>query len=243
MTLWNPPYYECLHERAGFTGVKDLLGWWFPAKELNWELPAAYARHAERARAKQEITFRDMNPKDFDREAGLAWEVYNEAWEDNWGFVPFSRKEFDYLCKDLKQIVDPHFAFAAEVNGEPAGIALALPDYHEIFKRIPNGRLLPTGIFKLLTGAKKLHTARVFALGVKKEHRTRGIFALFLDEFMRRGRTYGMTGAEASWILDDNVLMNRPLESIGARPYRRWRIYERPLGGASSAPRATGGVG
>jgi hypothetical protein len=146
-----------------------------------------------------------------------------------------SKPEFDHLGKDLKQIVDPHFAFAAEVDGEPAGIAIAVPDYNEIFKRIPSGRLFPTGIFKLLTGAKRLHTARIIVLGVKKEHRTRGIFALFLDEFMRRGKKYGMTGGEASWVLEDNILMSRPLESIGARPYRRWRIYERPLG-APDAP-------
>jgi hypothetical protein len=126
------------------------------------------------------------------------------------------------------------------VNGEPAGIAIAIPDYHRIFKRIPNGRLLPTGIFKLLTGAKKLNTTRVMVLGVKREFRTRGIFALFLDEFFRRARQYGLEGGEASWVLEDNVLMNRPLETIGARPYRRWRIYERPLGGAAS-PHPAGG--
>jgi hypothetical protein len=238
MTTWNPEYYRCLMERAGFETVKDLLGWWVPAAEIDWRLPEVYARHAERARAKTNVTFRDLDPKQFDREMALCWDVYNSAWEENWGFIPMSRAEFDHLGKDIKQIVDPRFAFAAEVDGEPAGIAVAVPDYNEIFKRIPNGRLLPTGIFKLLTGKKKLHTARVLVLGVKKEHRTRGIFALFLDEFMRRGRAYGLTGGEASWVLDDNVLMNRPLEAIGARPYRRWRIYERPLG---AAPRGRAG--
>ena len=239
MTTWNPSYYEPLVEGAGFAPVKELVGWWHPSKDYDYGLPAVYAKVAERARKKDAITFREMNPKDFAREAALAWDVYNSAWENNWGFVPMGKAEFDHLCKDLQQIVDPHFAIAAEVNGEPAGMAIALPDYHHIFKRIPNGRLLPTGIFKLLTGAKKLHTARVFALGVKAEYRTRGLFALFLDEFMRRGRQYGMIGAECSWVLEDNVLLNRPLESIGARPYRRWRIYERPLGGASPA---AGGV-
>jgi hypothetical protein len=238
MTTWNPPYYEKLLLDAGFSGVKDLLGWWHPSKEYDYALPEVYGRHAERARKEKGITFRDLDPKAFDREIALCWDVYNSAWEENWGFIPMSRPEFDHLGKDLKQIVDPHFAFAAEVNGEPAGIAIAVPDYHHIFKRIPNGRLFPTGIFKLLLGAKKLTTARVMVLGVKKEHRTRSIFALFLDEWMRRGRLYGMTGAECSWVLEDNLLMNRPLEAIGARPYRRWRIYERPLGGASSAARS-----
>jgi len=235
MTIWNPPYYDCLLKRAGFKGVKELLGWWFPATELDYKLPEGYARHAERAREKTNVVFRDLEPKQFARDIKVCWDVYNSAWEENWGFVPMSKPEFDHLGKDLKQIVDPHFAFAAEVDGEPAGIAIAVPDYNEIFKRIPSGRLFPTGIFKLLTGAKRLHTARIIVLGVKKEHRTRGIFALFLDEFMRRGKKYGMTGGEASWVLEDNILMSRPLESIGARPYRRWRIYERPLG-APDAP-------
>lgn len=239
MTTWNPPYYHCLLERAGFEGVKDLLGWWFPAAELAYRLPEAYARHAERAREKTNVVFRDIDPKQFEREVAFCWEVYNAAWEPNWGFVPMSRAEFDHLGRDLKQVVDPRFAFAAEVNGEPAGIAIAIPDYNEIFKRIPDGRLLPTGIFKLLAGARKLHTARIMVLGVKRQHRTRSIFALFLDEFMRRGRVYGFTGGEASWVLEDNVLMNRPLEAIGARPYRRWRVYERPLG--TQDHRRTGG--
>jgi GNAT superfamily N-acetyltransferase len=241
MTTWNPPYYVPLLERAGFTGVKDLLGWWVPAQETDYVLPPVYARQAARAREQQDVVFRDIDPKNIATEAALAWDVYNAAWEQNWGFIPMSRVEFDHLCKDLKQVVDPRWAFAAEVNGEPAGIAIAIPDYHEIFKRIPNGRLLPTGIFKLLSGAKKLNTTRVMVLGVKREFRTRGIFALFLDEFFRRARRYGLVGGEASWVLEDNVRMNRPLETIGARPYRRWRIYERPLGGADGA-RPAGGV-
>jgi hypothetical protein len=232
MTMWNPPYYDCLLRKSGFEGVKDLVGWWFPAAELDYQLPPVYARHAERARQKAHVVFRDIDLGQFDSEVAFAWEVYNSAWEENWGFVPMSREEFEHLGKDLKQIIDPRIAFAAAVNGEPAGIAVALPDFNQIFKRIPSGRLFPTGIFKLLTGARSLRTTRIFVLGVKKEHRATGLFALFLDEFMRRGRKYGFTGGEASWVLEDNVLLNRPLESIGARPYRRWRIYERPLGAA-----------
>lgn len=241
MTTWNPPYYASLLEDAGFAKAQDLLGWWVPAEENGYRLPEVYGRVAARARKREDVTFRDIDPKNFAPEVQVAWDVYNAAWEENWGFVPMPRAEFEHLGKELKQIVDPRWAFAAIVNGEPAGIAIAIPDYHQIFKRIPNGRLLPTGIFKLLLGAKKLNTTRVMVLGVKRQHRTSGIFALFLDEFFRRARTYGLKGGEASWILEDNVLMNRPLEAIGARPYRRWRIYERPLGGAAES-RPAGGV-
>lgn len=230
MTTWNPPYYARLLEDAGFGTAKDLLAWWYPAKEIDYALPPVYARQAQRAKDEQ-VVFREIDLKKFDREIAIAWDVYNAAWEKNWGFIPMTKAEFELMGKDLKMILNPKFAVVAEVNGEAAGLAIALPDFHEIFKRIPDGRLLPTGIFKLLTGGKHLRALRVMVLGVKPQYRTRGIFALFLDELMKRGREFGVTGAECSWVLEDNLLMNRPLEAMGARPYRRWRIYERAVGG------------
>src|SRR3712207_3768590 len=97
------------------------------------------------------------------------------------------------------------------------------------FKRIPTGRLLPTGLFKLLLGKRRIRFGRVMALGVKREYRRSDVFALLVDEVYRRGIAYGMTKAEASWVLEDNALMTRPMRAMGAKPYRRWRIYERPL--------------
>ncbi len=235
MTTWNPAYYPDLLDGAGFTKAKDLLGWWYPAMKLDYQIAEGYARQAARAKGMKNVTFREIDTKNFAREIAAAWDVYNAAWEANWGFIPMSRAEFDLLGKDLKLILDPHFALAVEVDGTPAGLAIALPDFHEIFKRIPNGRLLPTGIFKLLTGGKHIHVLRVMVLGVKPQYRTRSIFPLILDELMRRGRQYGIVGAEASWVLEDNSLMNRPMEAMGAEPYRRWRIYDRPLGGAQRA--------
>jgi hypothetical protein len=237
MTTWNPPYYDALLRGAGLAPTKDMLGWWF-AREGGageFRLPAGYAAHAERARARQDVTFRDMDPAQMARETALCWEVYNEAWEPNWGFVPMSRAEFDHLGKDLARIGDPRFCFAAEIGGAPAGFVLALPDFHALFKRIPSGRLLPTGIFTLLAGRRSLKTLRVLALGVKREHRTAGIFALFTHELVRRWLDAGMTGAEASWVLEDNHRMNRPLAAMGAAPYRRWRLYEGALAERAAA--------
>jgi GNAT superfamily N-acetyltransferase len=117
----------------------------------------------------------------------------------------------------------------AEVDGEPAGFMIIVPDYHQAFKAIGNGRLLPTGIFKILSAKSRLKTVRIMILGAKEEFRKRGIFTLFVHEMVRRGRAAGLTGGEASWILEDNVKLNRPLESLGAKEYRRWRIYDRPI--------------
>jgi len=232
MTTWNPPYYDALLAGAGLGTAKDLLGWWIgrdAGDGRDFALPPAYAAHAERALAQTGLRFRDLEPSRIEREIAVCWDVYNAAWEPNWGFVPMSRDEFAHLAKDLKLLTDPRFAFAAEIDGQPAGFAIALPDYHVLFKKIRTGRLLPTGLLTLLTGKRSLHTLRVLALGVRHEHRTRGIFALFTHEIVRRGLAAGITGAEASWVLEDNHLMNRPLRAMGATPYRRWRIYERAL--------------
>lgn len=237
MTTWNPPYYDALLAGAGLVPAKDLLGWWIARDTgagVDFALPPAYADHAARALQQSGMRFRDLEPSNIEREIATCWDVYNAAWEPNWGFVPMSREEFAHLAKDLKLIADPRFAFAAEIDGKPAGFVIALPDYHVLFKRIRSGRLLPTGIVTLLAGKRSLRTLRVLALGVRREHRTRGIFALFTHEIVRRGLAAGITGAEASWVLEDNHLMNRPLRAMGATPYRRWRIYERALTAAAT---------
>ena len=235
MTTWNPPYYATLLERAGFVAAKELLGWRVPVGDPDFALPPLFEAHAERALGERTLRFRDLEPRHLEREIAICWDVYNAAWERNWGFVPMSRAEFAQLARDLKLLVDPRFAFAAEIDGEPAGFVLALLDYNVLFKRIPTGRLFPTGLFTLLAGRRGLRSARIMALGVKRAYRTRSIFALFVRELVRRGRAMGATDAEASWVLEDNHLMNRPLRAMGATPYRRWRLYDRPL--APAAPR------
>jgi hypothetical protein len=152
MTPWNPPYYARLMDDLGFAAAKDLLGWCLPIGDPGFALPAPYAEHAERARAEEGLTFRDVDLKHLDREVDVLWDVYNAAWERNWGFVPMTRREFEHLARDLKPLADQRFAFVAEVHGAPAGFALALLDYNRLLKRIPSGRLLPLGLFTLLAG-------------------------------------------------------------------------------------------
>lgn len=234
-TPWNPPYYAALVEGAGLRSVKELLGWRLPIAAPDFALPPLYAEHAARARAETGLVFRDLDLGAFTREVEAVWTVYNAAWERNWGFVPMTRAEFDHLARDLWRIVDPRFAFVAEVAGAPAGFALAVLDYNRILQRIPSGRLLPTGFLKLLTGRRALRSGRVMALGVRAEHRTRSVFALFAHELVRRAQAFGATDAEASWILEDNHLMNRPLRAMGGTAYRKWRLYERPLAAGAGA--------
>ncbi|HEX6599353.1 MAG TPA: hypothetical protein VF034_08545 [Gemmatimonadaceae bacterium] len=227
MTAWNPPYYDMLLQGAGFAKAKDLLAFWFPAAEPGYELPEFVERQAQRALEKGRMEFRDLDPRRFDREVAACWEIYNDAWERNWGFVPMSRAEFEYMAKDMKRLLWPELAFMASVDGEPAGFMLAVPDYNVALAKNRSGRLFPFGLLRLLRGKKTIRTARVMALGVRKAYRTRSILALFTHEVMRRGLAMGKIGAEASWLLEDNQLIVKPMRAMGARERMRWRVYER----------------
>jgi hypothetical protein len=229
MTAWNPPYYDTLCARAGFAKAKDLLAFWFEGETTSYALPEFVARQAERALASGGLTFRDMDPARFDEEVAGLWATYNDAWERNWGFVPMSKAEFLHMAKDMKSLLDPRFAFVAEVKGEPVGFMLALPDYNEVLARNRSGRLFPLGGPLMLWGKRRIRNMRVMALGVRRDARSRSILALFTHEIMRRGRLYGKNGAEASWLLEDNQLIVKPMRAMGARERMRWRVYDRAV--------------
>ncbi len=227
MTAWNPPYYDTLCQRNGLVKAKDLLGFWFDGQTTDYALPPFVARQAERAIADGRLTFRDMDPSRFDDEVAALWTVYNDAWERNWGFVPMSEAEFLHMAKDMKSLLDPRFAFVAELAGQPVGFMLAIPDYNLALVHNRSGRLFPLGGPLMLWGKRRIRNMRVMALGVRHSARSRSILALFTHEIMRRGRLHGKNGAEASWLLEDNQLIVKPMRAMGARERMRWRLYER----------------
>jgi GNAT superfamily N-acetyltransferase len=224
MTTWNPEYYQTLIESLGFAKAKDLLAYFIARDGADaFVPPERYRSVAERALRGRRLVL------EFGLEVERCWQIYNSAWEKNWGFFPMSRESFFHEAKVLEYIAVPELTFMAEVDGEPVGFMVFVPDYHQTFKRVGNGRLFPTGIFKLLTAKPTLRTGRIMILGVKAEFRRRGIFALFVHEMYRRAHIYDTTGAEASWILEDNDKLRKPMEAFGAKVYRRWRIYDRPI--------------
>jgi hypothetical protein len=229
LTSWNPAYYESLIRAAGLAPVKDLLGYWLPYGEPGFQMPSKLEAVAKRAAERAGLTFRDLEPKHFWDEVERCWEIYNSAWEENWGFVPMSRDEFLHMAKSLKPLLIPQFAFLAEVNGRPAGFMLSSPDYNLVFKRIRNGRLFPVGLARILVAKPRLRTGRVIALGVKPEFRSGSVLPIFLYEATRRAIAFGSPGAEASWVLEENRAMRQPIEALGGRVYRRWRIYEQAV--------------
>jgi GNAT superfamily N-acetyltransferase len=229
MTTWNPPYYADLCDRAGMQKAKDLVAYYIPMGDLSWKMPPAFERLAERALKKSGVAFRDLDLRRFEQELEICWDVYNAAWERNWGFVPMSKDEFVHTARDMKPLINPRYAFAAEIHGRTVGFMLAVPDYSGVLQRIGNGRLFPTGAMRLFLGKRKIRDWRVMALGLRPEYRARGILPLFAWEGFKRGREAGEQGAEASWILEDNEPMNRPMVAMGTRIYRRWRVYDRGI--------------
>lgn len=224
MMTYNPKYYLQLVENAGFARLKELYAYSF---HRDMPIPERFVKFAEKILDDPTISFRTINMKDFDNEVSIVRDIYNDAWQDNWGAVPMETYEFEHAAKDLKTVVDPDIVFIAEVNGEPAGFSLSLPDYNQILKDI-NGRLLPFGIFKLLLNKRKINRVRVVTLGVKQKfQKKRGLAPAFYYETYRRGKNKGYAFGEFSWILEDNVLMNRAAEGLGAKLYKKYAIYEK----------------
>jgi len=224
MTAHTPPYYPKLVEGAGYVKAKDLLAYWLDDQRP----PERLVRGVERLRQAERVELRTLNLKDFAGEVARIKEIYNSAWERNWGFVPMTDAEFDHLARQLRPVVNPRLCAIAEVDGEPVGFALALPDFNQALKHV-NGRLFPFGIFKLLWYQRKIDTLRVLTLGLKPGYRKKGIDAMLYLHIFREGVAAGFKQAECSWILEDNWDMRRGLERMGARVYKTYRIYEKSL--------------
>ncbi len=224
---WHHPYYAELLERNGMTKAMDLLKWQILSREHDRVLPVIYEL-ADKLKADHGIEVRRMRKRDFEAEVRRFMEVYNSAWERNWGFVPLTDAELRAYAKELKPILDERFAYVAEKDGEVAGAALALPDMNRVLAKL-NGRLLPFGWITALAEKRKIDEIRVFALGVKREYRHTGTAAAFYAETWRECLRRPIARAETGWILESNEPMNRAMEALGGDVIKRYRIYERPL--------------
>lgn len=230
LMTYNPKYYSELIEKAGYRKEKDLYAWLLSQEGAH---SAKLERVAKAMQSRNKITVRSFDKKHFAREVEIIKRIYNAAWEKNWGFVPFTDAEMDFLAADLKQIFDPDIVLFAEMNGEPVGFGLSLPDINQAFHagpKIPPGLMnLPIGVFNLLTEKKSIDTARILVLGVLKEFRGRGIDALLYRETMERAKKKGYNFGEASWVLEDNKPMNRAAQMMNGEKYKTYRVYEKTL--------------
>jgi GNAT superfamily N-acetyltransferase len=224
MMAHSPPYYASLLEGAGYEKSKDLLSYWLAGEQP----PERLTRGAERILRREGITIRSIDMRRFDEEVAIVQDIYNSAWERNWGFLPMTGEEIEHMARQLRPVVNPRLCAIAEADGEPVGFALGLPDYNQALRHV-NGRLFPFGLLKLLWYRRKIDAARVLTLGVKRGYRSKGLDALLILHIWREGVRAGYAKGECSWILEDNWDMRRGLERIGATVYKTYRVYEKQL--------------
>lgn len=228
MMPYNFPYYMDLITQAGFAKKVDLRAYLVNKANANHRSVLLLDKLEARLE-RSGITLRHINLKDFKNEAIRIKKVYNKAWDKNLGFVPMTDEEFFYVAKDLKMIVDPKYCVLAMKGEEVIGFALGIPNINEILINIKRGRLLPTGIFKLLFGKKNIKSLRVLMLGVLENYRKLGIEACLYGRIIKEAMPEGIVEAECSWMLDHNYLMNHAIEQINAEFYKRYRLYEKAI--------------
>ncbi len=235
MMPYHPSYYKKLWEDADYKKVQDLLAWRIAeTKSLSPKLE----RVTNILRERSKVRIRQLDMKRYDEEVNLIRDLYSRGWEENWGAVPLDADEITMLATELKQIIDPDFVLFAEApdaNGkmQTIGFSLCIPDINQAFlagKQIPKGAMnLPTAISNLMTKKKAIDTLRIVLLGVMPEYRGRAVDALLYRVIMERAKQKGIKYGEASWVLEDNAMMTRAAQVMNGEPYKRYRVFEKPL--------------
>lgn len=226
MMPYHKPYYNELLTGAGLEKEIDLYAYEVDQGSVNRQRMQRAVDIVKRRIPGLEI--REINLRKMKDELKIIQHIFNEAWKDNWGFIPLSYEELEVLGKDLKMIVNPKFAHIAEIDGEPVAFSVALPDYNQVFRKM-NGKLFPVGIFKLLYHKKNINRIRTALMGVLPKHRGKGIDALLHQKSIDNGLQFGFDTSELSWILETNVEMIRVAEKIGGTRTKTYRMYRKDL--------------
>jgi hypothetical protein len=221
----NPPEYGAHIESAGYAKVKDLFAWLY---SLERDVPPYIERAARRVRQKHRVTTRPLNLKEFTSEVERLRALYCAAWERNWGFVPPTADEFRRIASELKPIFEPQCSVCAEVDGRMVACVVSVPDINQALKGT-SGRLVPGTIIRLLMRRRYITRVRLLLLGVEERFRGVGVYSLLLSEWHRQLRGTQYTGAEFSWVLENNRDINDTAEAAGARHYKTYRLYEKTL--------------
>lgn len=226
MMPYNPSYYSSLLEGFGLKKAMDLYAYFV---ERSTFFRDRLPRITERLVKKEpKLRVRPIHLRHMDEELKIIKDIYNHAWSKNWGFVPLTDAEIDDLAKQLKPLLVPDLVLFVYWEDEPVGFSVSLPDYNEVLKRL-NGKLGLMGILKFFYFSRKINTVRVMLLGVKHAFQKRGVEGLLYIETFRRGTGKGYFQGECSWILENNILMQRGIEAMGGKRYKTYRIFEMPL--------------
>lgn len=225
---YNPRYYDRLLLGTGMTKAKDLLHWGLDPQR---PVPERIVRIADKVAKRKGITIRSLDFARWDQEVQKTLEVYNDAWEKNWGFVPIGREEYLHVAKDLKMVLEPGLPIVAEVNGEPVAFVITILDVNPVMKKL-DGKLLPFGIFRLLWDLKVkkvVRGGRLILLGIKAAWRGQGIDSLLFLATHRAAQRLGWTEGQIGWTLEDNHRVNSAIKSMGGYQVATYRVYQRAL--------------
>ena len=225
MMPYNPPYYLELMSKCGLVKAKDLYAYKLSQDSQTKKDGQTIVDQMSNGTT---ITLRPLNFNRVESEVNKVKDVYNNAWEKNWGFVPWTDKEMDHMARKLKQLADPRLIILAEDEGKPVGFAFGLPNWNEVTKHL-NGRLFPFGIFKVLLNKRKIKGVRALVFGILKDYRLTGLSYMLYQKFIDSALEAGYQWGETSWQLEDNEAVNRFAESLGAELYKKYRIYEKSI--------------
>ncbi|OGS19679.1 MAG: hypothetical protein A2219_04980 [Elusimicrobia bacterium RIFOXYA2_FULL_50_26] len=226
MMPYNPPYYLELANNYGMGKAKELYAY---DMDISTDLLGRLERVSKMVAKKiPNLSVRKINTKDFRNEITKTLAIYNAAWEKNWGFVPWTEKEFYTIAERMKDLFYPDTTLIAEIDGEPVGMLIAVPDYNFVMKKM-DGRLFPFGLLKFMYYKNKIRALRLMIMGVVKQYRQKGIEGVMYHEALKNSLERGFTKCEFSWILDDNIMVQRAAEMMGGKLYKKYRIYESKL--------------
>jgi GNAT superfamily N-acetyltransferase len=226
---WHPPYLQRLCEENGLRKAMDLWMWELYIEDREKIVPGIFEA-AQKLEPEHGIRLRKMSRRRLRKELDLFGETYNEAWKDNWGFVPYTKETLDHYAQELQLVFDKDWFMVAEKidTGESVGVAITVPDVNQVLKKM-NGRLLPFGWWYFLRRAKYMDRVRVGFLGVKPEYQHTGVAAAFYVEHFDLAAATQYKWGEMGWILETNDAMNRGMEGMGGRIVKKYRVYEREL--------------
>jgi len=237
LMTYNPPYYKDFIEQFGFVKTMNLLQLHVDVAKIpdaEKAMDPRLVRVTKKLQERHKITVRPVSLKRFDQEVAIIKSLYAQAWEKNWGNVPMTDAEIDYLGHNLKQFVDPDLVLIAEANGIPVGLALCLPDMNIPLRKayprpgVPEWWTL-IKMFYYWKVRKEIDTLRVVLLGVLEKHRRQGIEALLYMAVARYALPKGIHKAECGWVLENNDLMKNGIEGVGGRVSKTFRVYSMPI--------------
>jgi hypothetical protein len=224
------PYQGSLIEHAGFAKIRDAFAWRYTVGDV----PKRAKKAHDEIDALPEVRSRHMDKRHLERDVRIVMDVYNDAWSDNWGYVPFTEAELKKMAQDLKLIAVPELTYITEIDGEPAAVSVALPNVNELIKDL-DGKLLPLGLPKLLWRLKVRgpSTARLIILGIRKKFRGirkyAALSAYLYAKMNHQGERLGIGWGELSWTLEDNAPVTVGIKFMGGKIYKTYRIYQRDI--------------